>query len=72
MTKIKKCSIEQIPMGPNVYRKLATTSHNFEPAMFYSFRVGFCGVPAGGAFFRLYLLAILVLMLSHLLFLVIL
>ena len=37
MTKIKKCPIEQIPMGPNVYRKIATTSHNFEPAMFYSF-----------------------------------
>ena len=25
MTKIKECSIEQIPMGLNVYRKIATT-----------------------------------------------
>jgi hypothetical protein len=37
MTKIKECSIEQIPMGLNVYRKIATTGHTFEPAMFYSF-----------------------------------
>ena len=37
MTKIKECSIEQIPMGLNVYRKIATTGHTFEPEMFYSF-----------------------------------